>query len=80
MRSYQANRGWLRGMDSNHRPSGYEPDELPLLHPACGVSAVDGYASSASLVMRVPTEELANRESRSEALTESVRVPDRLSV
>jgi hypothetical protein len=25
---------WLRGMDSNHRPSGYEPDELPLLHPA----------------------------------------------
>ena len=21
-------------MDSNHRPSGYEPDELPLLHPA----------------------------------------------
>jgi hypothetical protein len=30
--------------------------------------------------VRVPTEELANRESRSEALTESVRVPDRLSV
>ena len=23
-------------MDSNHRPSGYEPDELPLLHPAAG--------------------------------------------
>src|SRR5512144_2752092 len=21
-------------MDSNHRPSGYEPDELPLLHAA----------------------------------------------
>ena len=20
---------WLRGMDLNHRPSGYEPDELP---------------------------------------------------
>ena len=28
--------GWLRGEDSNRRPSGYEPDELPLLHPACG--------------------------------------------
>ena len=25
---------WLRGADSNRRPSGYEPDELPLLHPA----------------------------------------------
>ena len=24
----------LRGDDSNVRPSGYEPDELPLLHPA----------------------------------------------
>ncbi len=20
---------WLRGLDSNQRPSGYEPDELP---------------------------------------------------
>src|ERR1035437_2566442 len=27
-------RMWLRGTDSNRRPSGYEPDELPLLHPA----------------------------------------------
>ena len=25
---------WLRGPDLNWRPSGYEPDELPLLHPA----------------------------------------------
>ena len=24
----------LRGSDSNRRPPGYEPDELPLLHPA----------------------------------------------
>jgi hypothetical protein len=32
----QARRGgcWLRGLDSNQRPSGYEPDELPLLHRA----------------------------------------------
>ena len=67
-------------MDSNHRPSGYEPDELPLLHPARGVSAVAGLASNASLVVRVPTEELADRESRPEALTESVRVPNRLPV
>ena len=27
----------LRGVDSNHRPPGYEPDELPLLYPAQGV-------------------------------------------
>ena len=25
---------WWRERDSNPRPSGYEPDELPLLHPA----------------------------------------------
>lgn len=23
----------FRGVDSNHRPSGYESDELPLLYP-----------------------------------------------
>ena len=27
----------LRGLDSNQRPPGYEPDELPLLYPALGV-------------------------------------------
>ena len=25
---------WLQETDSNRRSSGYEPDELPLLHPA----------------------------------------------
>src|SRR3954464_6046331 len=25
---------WWRGRDSNPRPLGYEPNELPLLHPA----------------------------------------------
>ena len=25
---------WLRRAGSNHRPSGYEPDELPLLYSA----------------------------------------------
>ena len=28
---------WLRGQDSNLRPRGYEPRELPLLHPASSV-------------------------------------------
>ena len=27
----------LRGLDSNQRPPGYEPDELPLLYPASEV-------------------------------------------
>jgi hypothetical protein len=35
-------RHWLRGTDSNRRPSGYEPDELPLLHPAPGTVATQG--------------------------------------
>ncbi len=30
---------WLREPDSNRRPLGYEPNELPLLHPAMFVSA-----------------------------------------
>ena len=30
-------RRWLRRSDSNRRPSGYEPDELPLLHSAIQV-------------------------------------------
>jgi hypothetical protein len=25
---------WLRGMELNHLPSGYEPDEIPFLYPA----------------------------------------------
>ena len=31
---HHARTSLLRGKDSNLRPSGYEPDELPLLHPA----------------------------------------------
>ena len=31
---------WLREEDSNFRPLGYEPNELPLLHPAiCGCAS-----------------------------------------
>ncbi len=30
---------WWREQDSNLRPLGYEPNELPLLHPAMFVSA-----------------------------------------
>ena len=31
--SYISELTWLRGMDLNHRPSGYEPDELPTAPP-----------------------------------------------
>jgi hypothetical protein len=26
---------WLRGLDSNQQPPGYEPDELPVAPPRC---------------------------------------------
>jgi hypothetical protein len=26
---WESRRGWLRGVDLNHRPLGYEPNELP---------------------------------------------------
>ena len=32
----------LRRLDSNQRPPGYEPDELPLLHAACVLYRVEG--------------------------------------
>ena len=31
---------WLRGLDLNQRPSGYEPDELPTAPPRDGVHEV----------------------------------------
>src|SRR5258708_29266546 len=36
---------WLRRLDSNQRPSGYEPDELPLLHSAIGLYRRPGITS-----------------------------------
>lgn len=35
----------MRGNDSNVRPSGYEPDELPLLHPAVIILSGTNYKS-----------------------------------
>ncbi len=33
----------VRGQDSNLRPSGYEPDKLPLLHPASTPNSILTY-------------------------------------
>ena len=35
------NKNWMRGPDLNRRPSGYGPDELPLIHPAGKPSSGD---------------------------------------
>ena len=37
----------LRRAGSNHRPSGYEPDELPLLYSAMYISFEIGYKGTA---------------------------------
>lgn len=42
---------WLRGQDSNLRPHGYEPCELPLLHPAVSNEAPILYQSGVALSM-----------------------------
>ena len=33
---------WVRGRESNPLPSGYEPEKLPLLHPAIYLVAAAG--------------------------------------
>jgi hypothetical protein len=43
---------WLRRRDSNSRPSGYEPDELPLLHAACSLIRGESVILSASHSLR----------------------------
>ncbi len=43
---------WLRGPDLNRRPSGYEPDELPLLHPASRVIINGGQGWIRTIVPR----------------------------
>ena len=37
-------------MDSNHRPSGYEPDELPLLHAATVADAMVAHTRPLPLI------------------------------
>jgi hypothetical protein len=39
----------LREKDSNLRPSGYEPDELPLLHPAMFILTLQRAAKKSSI-------------------------------
>src|SRR5690606_36805332 len=50
---------WLRGPDSNRQPSDYEPDELPLLHPAAvggggRIRTCEGFAGRFTVCSRWP--------------------------
>ena len=56
---------WLRGTDSNRRPSGYEPDELPLLHPAAA-NGSGGPRFGQTSVKResAPSKDRAQRQER----------------
>src|SRR5436190_802251 len=63
---------WLRGKDSNLRPSGYEPDELPLLHPAT-------FNATGAQHERQTTRKLGlGRISSYEALTNAALLRDRV--
>ena len=50
----------LRGKDSNLRPLGYEPNELPLLHPARAFYSVWSVATSRRL-HRGPKKNVSHR-------------------
>jgi hypothetical protein len=43
---------WLRGQDSNLRPHGYEPCELPLLHPAISAGELGNLSKQRSHCQR----------------------------
>src|SRR6266700_7715085 len=41
---------WLRSLDSNQGPSGYEPDELPLLHSASPIIPASFWSPETSVI------------------------------
>ena len=59
---------WLRGLDLNQRPSGYEPDELPdcstprhsveNMHPGADQVAQNGTGTENELLSRAPRDEI----------------------
>ena len=51
-------------MDSNHRPSGYEPDELPLLHAAPPVQSICFRSALCTLQLLGCVDLLSQRASR----------------
>ena len=55
---------WLRRMGSNHRPSGYEPDELPLLYSAIYHFAVQHPSFVFILAITITSNGIASIEMR----------------
>jgi hypothetical protein len=62
---------WLRGLDSNQQPSGYEPDELPVAPPRCHNYTTPG--------LLVQVEKRTNAEGGTRTRTEGVSLQRILS-
>ena len=56
-------KNWLRGTESNRRSPGYEPDELPLLHPATKCYTADNPLVPPSLLAPFTLFRISMRDS-----------------
>jgi hypothetical protein len=65
-------KGWLRGVDLNHRPLGYEPNELP----GCSTPQIKNISGVTGGQMRAQAEPLDRKfqaENRSRVLSQRYR-------
>ena len=80
--SWPAEISWSRGADLNHRPSGYEPDELTrLLHPAMYVRRLFtmGKAARKNITLVGRTRQELNLASQNHHMQISATLPQPFS-